>query len=272
MPNPNEKAHDNLAESTPKPGIIKKAGAVLVAAGVLGGGAAAVRANGGDNSPKKPEAVPVTTVVSTTAPENEMPPVPEAHPGRIDDGQLPGPTNEPGVPDVPGSGPGVGGSAASLEKALTPEQNTELQAKASSLATSILDVYNQGIGSHNSVRTNEATGGQVTTVVNTALDGSGFYELSVEARDGETTKVRVATYEGAYADVDNDGVADNLLPIFSYSLEKVDDTWQRTQSVAEGIDVSAAVEPGSQDPHADFARLTILMAQDGAPVAFGQAK
>lgn len=262
MPNPNERIGDKSDVPQRKPGRIKTAGAILVAAGVLGGGAAALkeqRQNDYDAGARD--------MAEAVSDQIES---------RKDDGVVPGPVNEPGEPDAPGAGPEVG-SAYMVERATTPEQNAELQMSATALATSVIDLYNQGIGSRNFVHNDDESGRQFVNVINDAKDKSGYYVLAAELPTGsmnpaEVSSVRVYMVQGEtddskVVDADNDGLFDNRKPLYSMTLDNNSGTgWELGYEVDASIDVDAAVGPQSKRPQVDFAQQVISRAAEGAPV------
>jgi len=189
---------------------------------------------------------------------------------------VPGPINEPGEPDVAGSGPEIG-SAAMVERATTPEQNAEFQMSATALATSVIDLYNQGIGNRNFVYNNEESGRQIINVINDANDKSGYYVLTAELPAGSMNPadafsvtvhmVQGETDDSQTVDANGDGYVDNRTSLYSMYLDNNSGTgWELGYEVDASIDVDAAVGPQSKQPQVDFARQVMLRAADGAPV------
>jgi len=257
--NKHETIMDTDTRQPIKPSTIRRAAAVIVGVSALVSGCI----NTGTEKTVSPS--PVETV-------KNIPP-------KTDDGKVPGPINEPGT-----NNPGVAsprseiGSAASVEKATTPEQNAEYQMAATALATSVIDLYNQGIGTENAMHEGEETyGSRIINVKNVANDNSGFYVLTTQLPAGsmnpaEVVSVSVAMYSGEAndnqaVDTNGDGGYDNRTLLYSMNMDNNSGTgWELSSEVDTSIDVNAIVGPESKQPQVDFAQQVISRAADGAPV------
>src|SRR5690606_39205039 len=114
MPNPNERISDNSDVPQRKPGRIKKAGAVLVAAGVLGGGVAVLKEQ--RQSDYDAGARDTAEAVS------------DQKESRKDDGVVHGPIYEPGETDIPSVDDlAEAGPRPESETARTPEENEAIR-------------------------------------------------------------------------------------------------------------------------------------------------
>lgn len=249
---------DTDAKKPIKPSTVRKAAAAIVGVGVLVTGCS-------DNSAEK---------IAKPTPSEAIKNIP----AKTDNGNVPGSINEPGEPDNPSIAPEIG-SAAMVERATTPEQNAEFQMSATALATSVMDLYDQGIGTGNAMyEGEEAHGSRIIKVENVANDNSGSYILTAQLPDGsmnpdEVKSVTIAMYRGGVEDghiINAAGFkgSDSVETLYSMYLDNSSGTgWELGSEVAPSIDVLGSVEPGSQQPQVDFARQVILRAADGAPVS-----
>ncbi len=241
-----------------KPSTLRKAALALVGAGVL--------VTGCVDQSDKGIAKPTPAEAASNIPK------------KTDDGKVPGPINEPGSLDNASLAPEIG-SAAMVEKATTPEQKAEFQMSATALATSIVDLYNQGIGTENAMYEGEEThGSRIINVENVANDGSGFYVLAAELQAGSmdpgTVKsVTIAMYTGPAddnrtVDVDGDGNVDNRQALYSLRLQNSDNGWMMSTQVDPSVDTSG-LDPNAStvSQQTSFAKQLVLRAADGAPVA-----
>ncbi|MCA9331337.1 hypothetical protein KC968_00175 [Candidatus Saccharibacteria bacterium] len=240
-----------------KPSTLRKAALALVGAGVLVAGCV-------DQSDKE-IAKPMPAEATSNIPK------------KTNDGKVPGPINEPGSPDNASLAPEIG-SAAMVEMATTPEQNAEFQMSATTLATSIVDLYNQGIGSKNFIHTDEQSGRQYLNVINNATDNSGYYVLVVglpahSLNPSEATSVHVSMVQGEVddnrtVDVDGDGNVDNRQALYSLRLQNSDNGWMMSTEVDPSVDTSG-LDPNAStvSQQTSFAKQLVLRAADGAPVA-----
>lgn len=263
MSNPNESYHSSPIEPKRGPGIGKAAGAAIITAGVLGTGVAAIKVAIDEAAPpvtatpegatEQPDPVPASTAESTSAPVEEILPMSDT-----------------------GAGPEIG-SAATVERVATPEQNAEFQSSAIMLAASIIDLYNQGIGSGNFIHTDEQSGRQYLNVINDANDKSGYYALSVELpvsslNPADVLSVHVAMVQDAVGsgkaiDANHGGHTDSGQPLYSMYLDSSSGTnWELGYEVDAVIDIDAAVGSEGRRLQVGFAQQIILRTADGAPI------